>query len=72
MKKQKPIKDVGWAELLAAYIENNDADEILEREIKPFGGTSAHISGIDAKHIGKTARIIIKRRRDKELPKNDS
>lgn len=56
VKKKSKIKDEGLKEL-ELLGEILSADEILERPIKPFGG-SAHIA-VPSKHIGKHAKIII-------------
>lgn len=40
-------------------IEIEDIDEILQREVKPFGRDTAHISGVSKDHIGKKVQVII-------------
>ena len=41
-------------------------EEILNREIKKFGRDTAHITGISKEHVGKTARIIIKKPKEEK------
>jgi len=39
-------------------IELEDGDEVIEREIKKFGGNAGHII-LPSKHVGKKAFIVV-------------
>jgi len=59
-EKKYSISEDVISPILIAAGEVADAEEILSREVKPFGSGSAHVL-IPKKHIGKQARIFIKR-----------
>lgn len=59
VKTKLRIEDIKMLDYLQDII---NADEVIEREIKPFGNNTAHITKIDPKHIGKIAKIIIRKR----------
>lgn len=52
-------------EIFNPIIYGNDVEEILERDIKKFSLSGAHII-IPKRHEGKHARIIIKRKKEEE------
>jgi len=64
--EKKSIQGVGIEEMKKIVNERLEADEVILREIKPFGLSGAHISGINPDHIGKEARIIIKPKKQEE------
>lgn len=64
--KKKDLVGVKMEEIEKLLSERVDADEVLLREVKPFGLTGAHISAINPDHIGKKARIIIKPREEEK------
>lgn len=63
-KTKKKRKEISLMEIFGGQIVPEYAEEILEREVKKFGN-SGHIP-IPSKHIGKKARVIIKKKEDKK------
>ena len=44
---------------------DDDVEEVLEKEVKKFSNTGGHVI-IPAKHIGKIARVLIKRKKEED------
>ena len=51
---------------LRITIDLDEGDEIIEREIKNFGGTASHVI-LPAKYIGKKAFIIATKKIEKTI-----
>lgn len=66
MKQEKKVKEKmpSLLTLTGGLLIPDYVEEVLEKEIKPFGRDGAHITGIDSRHVGKRARIIIKKKEE--------
>jgi len=67
MVKEKGNKEENLMGIFQHPFIENDVEEVLEKEIKSFGNGSAHITGMDKRHIGKVARVVIKKQMWEEL-----
>jgi len=65
--ENKKEKNIGMGKLLEYALELVSADEVLERNVVGIGN-GAHIN-IPLKHKGKSAKIIIKKKKEDEKVK---
>jgi len=64
MKNLKKITDIQISQKIMEILTQTPSEqyeEILQKEIKKFGKDGAHITGINPSHIGKIAKIMIKK-----------